>query len=99
MNINNDDQKIIKKEENDKFIVNDCQSMSYDIENKKVTNSNQPKKLAHSTNINNLILSCVRNEEYCFTIMDYFKKMMHFSQIDYLSAYTQLLYCFKPKEL
>ncbi|MCQ2818847.1 MAG: unc-50 family protein [archaeon] len=50
-------------------------------------------------NINNLILSCVKNDEYCSSMMDFFKKMIHVKQIDYYMAFTNILYCFKPKEI
>ena len=75
--------------------------MNPDLENKAGKYSTPPanKKMSHSSNLNNLILSCVKNEEYCLSMLDYMKKMCHFSQIDYYSAYTQLLYCFKPKEM
>jgi hypothetical protein len=56
-------------------------------------NNNKPK-----SNIN-LLLNCVKTDDYCFTLLDYLKKMLRFSQIDYYSAYTQILYCFKPKEM
>jgi hypothetical protein len=55
--------------------------------------NNKPK-----SNIN-LLLNCVKTDDYCFTLLDYLKKMFRFSQIDYYSAYTQILYCFKPKEM
>jgi len=57
------------------------------------------KKTINSNNLNSLVLSCVKNDEYCYTILDYLKKVCHFSQIDYYSAYSQILYCFKPKEM
>jgi hypothetical protein len=47
----------------------------------------------------NLILNCLKTEDYCLSLMDYMKKMMHFSQIDYYVSYMQVLYCFKPKEM
>lgn len=50
-------------------------------------------------NINNLILSCVKNDEYCSSMMDYLKKMIHIRQIDYYVAFTNIIYCFKPKEI
>jgi hypothetical protein len=65
--------------------------------NRKGNGSHIPNK--KTTNLNNLILSCVNNEEYCYTMLDYLKKMCHFSQIDYYIGYTQLIYCFRPKEM
>ena len=50
-------------------------------------------------NLNNLILSCVKNEEYCYSFIDYLKKIYHIRQIDYYLAYLNIIYCFKPKEL
>ena len=50
-------------------------------------------------NLNNLIMSCVKNDEYCYSMFDYLKKMIYFRQIDYLFAYTNILYCFRPKEI
>ena len=73
-----------------------------DIESNKgsATSSNVPtNKKSSMNNFNNLILSCVKNEEYCFTMLDYLKKMFHYSQLDYFSTYTQIFYCFKPKEV
>jgi hypothetical protein len=72
-----------------------------DIESKTVSAYSYTPTIKKSSvnNFNNLILSCVKNEEYCFTMLDYLKKMCHYSQLDYFSTYTQLLYCFKPKEM
>jgi hypothetical protein len=47
----------------------------------------------------NLLLNCVKSEDYCFTLLDYTKKMFRFSQIDYYYAFMQIIYCFKPKEM
>jgi hypothetical protein len=75
-------------------------SVNLDIQSRSGKQSSYlEKKIPHSNNLNNLIMSCVKNEEYCLTMLDYIKKICHFSQIDYFSAYTQLLYCFKPKEM
>jgi hypothetical protein len=70
-----------------------------DINSKPKRNFNVLKKSINTNNLNNLILSCVKNDEYCYTMLDYFKKVFHFSQIDYYSAYSQILYCFKPREM
>jgi hypothetical protein len=102
----NDDSKFKQNEsltEEDGLIstIPKSSSVNVDIENRplKYSSSNSVKKMTHSNNLNNLIMSCVKNEEYCLTMLDYMKKMCHFSQIDYFSAYTQLLYCFKPREM
>lgn len=76
--------------EDDKFI---------DIEQGSNNKNAKSSDLKKNNHLNNLILSCVKNEEYCYTMLDYLKKMFHFSQIDYYSAYIQILYCFKPKEM
>lgn len=46
-----------------------------------------------------LLLKCINSNTYCLSLMDYIKKVYHFSQIDFYSAYIQLMYCFKPHEL
>jgi hypothetical protein len=60
------------------------------------TSQGSPSKPKAPTN---LILNCLKTEDYCLSLMDYMKKMMHFSQIDYYVSYMQILYCFKPKEM
>lgn len=50
-------------------------------------------------NLNDLLLSCVKKDEYCYSMIDYFKKMFNFRQVDYYLAYIQLIYCFQPKEI
>jgi hypothetical protein len=70
-----------------------------EIESRPLSLAPSSIKKSSVNNFNNLILSCVKNEEYCFTMLDYLKKMCHYSQLDYYSTYTQLLYCFKPKEM
>ena len=58
-----------------------------------------PLPLPPIQNLNNLILKCVSNEEYCYSFIDFLKKMYHFKQIDYYLSYLNILYCFIPKEL
>lgn len=60
--------------------------------------SNERKGFSQHKNLA-LIMSCMKADDYCFTMTDYLKKMFHFSQIDYYLAFTQILYCFKPKEM
>jgi hypothetical protein len=57
--------------------------------------------LAKPTNKNsiNLLLNRVQTDDYCFTLLDYMKKMFRFSQIDYYYAFMQILYCFKPRKM
>ncbi len=87
INVNNED---------DKFIKNDNQIQIQNNNNAKRTIPSNPGK---TTNLNSLIMNCAKNEEYCYSMLDYLKKIYHLSQIDYYSAYIQMLYCFKPKEL
>ncbi len=68
------------------------QTQNHNLTNNKIN-------LPPIQNLNNLILSCVKNEEYCYSFIDYLKKIYHIRQIDYYLAYLNILYCFKPKEL
>ena len=89
-------------DEDEDFIqrrVNRLESESKEKKNVLNTVREPSIKKINSTHLNNLLLSCVKNEEYCYTMLDYMKKMFHFSQVDYYLAYTQILYCFKPKEM
>ena len=65
---------------------------------KNILNNNKIN-LPPIQNLNNLILSCVKNEEYCYSFIDYLKKIYHIRQIDYYLAYLNIIYCFNPKEL
>lgn len=47
----------------------------------------------------NFLTQCFNDSNYCLSLMDYLKKLYHFSQIDFYSAYVQLIYCFKPQEI
>jgi hypothetical protein len=87
-NISNDEEK--------NLVLKDTK---LEVENRTVLSASPSIKISSVNNFNNLILSCVKNEEYCFTMLDYLKKLCHYSQLDYFSTYTQLLYCFKPKEM
>lgn len=44
-------------------------------------------------------IKCMQNNSYCLSLMDYLKKLVYFSQIDFHSAYVQLIYCFNPQEI
>jgi hypothetical protein len=58
------------------------------------------KKIKYNEeNSSNLIINCMNSNSYCFNINDYFKKILHFSQIDFHYSYLQILDCFNPKEL
>ena len=86
--------------------ITDDNNLSLSNELNKLNKSNNsnnnhaiPLPLPPIQNLNNLILKCVNNEEYCYSFIDYLKKMYHFKQIDYYLAYLNILYCFIPKEL
>ena len=74
-----------------------------------MNNDNSDDEKAELTEINlnnkknknniNLLLNSIKTDDYCFTLLDYLKKMFRFSQIDYYSAYTQILYCLHPPNL
>lgn len=77
-------------------------NQSNDSEKITISSSKDPKpyiKPPPIQNLNNLIISCVKNEEYCSSMIDYLKKMIYFRQVDYLLAYINILYCFRPKEI
>lgn len=81
----------------DKFIL---PTKSKDEENHELVNSNQAQADESDISINqNLLMKCIGNNTYCLSLMDYMKKIYHFSQIDFYSAYIQIIYCFKPQEL
>jgi hypothetical protein len=90
MNSNNNS---INKE--DDIVLVDIESNSEKITNKN--NQKENKKI--SINNANLLMNCLKANNYCFSLMDYFKKMLKFSQIDFHSSYQQILYCFTPKKL
>lgn len=62
----------------------------------KLKNKEEDEKDFIYKNKQNLIQS---SESYCFTLMDYFKKLIHYRQIDLYAAYSQMFNCFSPKEL
>ena len=59
----------------------------------------QPLPLPPMKNIHKFIMNCVKNEEYCYSFIDFMKKFYHFQQIDYYLAYMNILYCFSPLNL
>ena len=100
LNFSEKEEKSVNSIEEEDGFIKSNEYKEGDIENiPKRYSPNSMKKITHTNNLNNLILSCVKNDEYCYTLLDYMKKMFHFSQIDYYSAYTQLIYCFRPKEM
>lgn len=59
----------------------------------------KPLPLPPMQNINQFIMNCVKNDEYCYSFIDYLKKFYHFEQIDYYFAYMNIIYCFTPINL
>ena len=62
-------------------------------------NDNKPLPIPQIKNIHQFIMNCVKNEEYCYSFIDFMKKFYHFKQIDYYFAYMNILYCFSPINL
>ena len=52
----------------------------------------KPLPLPQMNNIHQFIMNCVKNEEYCYSFIDFMKKFYHFRQIDYYFAYMNILY-------
>ena len=73
--------------------------------NSAINNNNLSSNYNYFQNLSNPMLSqnilakCFNNNNYCLSLMDYFKKLYYFSHIDFYSSYMQLIYCFKPKEI
>ena len=59
----------------------------------------KPLPLPPMKNIHKFIMNCVKNEEYCYSFIDFMKKFYHFKQIDYYLAYMNIIYCFSPINL
>ena len=62
-------------------------------------NDIKPLPIPQIKNIHQFIMNCVKNEEYCYSFIDFMKKFYHFKQIDYYFAYMNILYCFSPINL
>ena len=80
--------------------LNDEHDIFVDIESNSDKNKidlKDNKKI--SINNSNLLMNCLKTNNYCFSLMDYFKKMFKFSHIDFNASYLQILYCFTPKKL
>ena len=75
--------------------------LSQNDENNNDTTYNdiKPLPLPQIKNIHQFIMNCVKNEEYCYSFIDFMKKFYHFKQIDYYFAYMNILYCFSPINL
>ena len=86
-----EDDPLKINEERNNINIQSSQNMNYD--------DIKPLPLPPMKNIHQLIMNCVKNEEYCYSFIDFLKKFYHFNQIDYFLAYTNIEYCFTPKEL
>jgi len=73
--------------------------LNLDDENQELSKSKESPVLSTTTNNQNNILKYLNQSNYCISLMDYIRKIVHFSQIDFFSAYIQLLYAFKPNQL
>ena len=65
-----------------------------DEENTELVNENQDEEF-QITNPNS-ILRCMQSNSYCLSFMDYMKKFVYLSHIDFHRSYIELLYCFQP---
>lgn len=65
----------------------------------KINDEIKPLPLPPIQNIHQFIMNCVKNDEYCYSFIDYLKKLYHFEQIDYYFAYMNIIYCFTPINL
>ncbi len=79
----------------DDVVLVDIESNSDKIKNHNIKKENRKMPINNA----NLLMNCLKANNYCFSLMDYFKKMLKFSQIDFYSSYLQILYCFTPKKL
>ena len=64
-----------------------------------IYNDVKPLPLPQMKNIHQFIMNCVKNDEYCYSFIDFMKKFYHFKQIDYYFAYMNIIYCFSPLNL
>ena len=85
--------------ENDPLKINEERNINIKSSQNMNYDEIKPLPLPPMKNINQLIMNCAKNEEYCYSYMDFLKKFYHFNQIDYFLAYTNIEYCFTPKEL
>ena len=74
--------------------------LSQDTSNNDISyNDIKPLPIPQIKNIHQFIMNCVKNEEYCYSFIDFMKKFYHFKQIDYYFAYMNIIYCFSPINL
>ena len=74
-------------------------SQNNENNNDTIYNDIKPLPLPQIKNIHQFIMNCVKNEEYCYSFIDFMKKFYHFKQIDYYFAYMNIIYCFSPINL
>lgn len=89
----NSSNNYINKE--DDIVLVDIESNTDKIKNQNIQKENKKVPINNA----NLLMNCLKANNYCFSLMDYFKKMLKFSQIDFYSSYLQIWYCFTPKKL
>ncbi len=92
--MNNNDSTI----KEDDLILVDIESNTDKIKNQNQISIKEKKKIPIINN-SNLLMNCLKTNNYCFSMMDYLKKMIKFSHIDFNASYLQILYCFTPKKL
>ena len=85
--------------EDDPLKINEIKNINIESSQNMNYDEIKPLPLPPMKNIHQLIMNCVKNEEYCYSFIDFLKKFYHFNQIDYFLAYTNIEYCFSPKEL
>lgn len=61
--------------------------------------SNNLSRSDKNNEYDKILLKCIKPQSYCFTFLDYLRKIFHISHIDYNYFYSQILYCFTPKEM
>jgi len=71
----------------------------YDEEQQELVAGELPNDNSNQFSNPGLLLKCMQSNSYCLSLMDYLKKLMYFSQIDFHSAYLQILFCFQPNEI
>lgn len=82
-------------------MISKTNSLKKDEENQDLIDTNHilSQQGEYKNSENSLIIKCIQSNTYCLSLMDFMKKLLHISQIDFYSAYVQLLYCFQPQEL
>ena len=90
--------------EEDPLSIEESKNINIEL-SKKISSQNinyddiRPLPLPPMNNIHQFIMNCVKNEEYCYSFIDFLKKFYHIKQIDYYLAYMNIIYCFSPLNL